>query len=634
MKTIVFILAMFCLPSTSSSQVFVEIDLSAPTHPVSPYLYGKNNSVSDNPSNPLTASGWQKLRDAGVTFLRESGGNNSTKYNWRRKLSSHPDWYNNVYSHDWGFAAKSIQQNLPGSQGMWTFQLIGKAAKTTAANFNDWGHNGSQWWSGVNQNLAGGGVINTAGGAEANTDGNPELYLETWTADSTVGILDHWFGPDGIGLDEERIQYWNMDNEAEIWSGTHDDVMPTQLSAEEFMQRYFEVAKKARAKYPDIKLVGPVTANEWQWYNWQGGPVIASGKKYPWLEYFIKRVAEEENVSGVRLLDVLDIHFYPSSTTISDVVQYHRVYFDKNYNFPEHNGVHNVNGSWDTSQTKEYIFQRCKDWLNEYMGPDHGVKFSVTETGIPDIGPDGIAVWYASTLGEFMRHPDMTIFTPWHWYPAMWEVLHLFSRYNKDSYVRSNSSNEELVSAYATINDVEDSLTVVLVNRSTSTPATVNLSLNGFALASQEFELGKLADLSANETFISHTQNALQTSLVQKNGNAISIALKPLSISSVQLVGARGEVVTGVEQFNQDNVWSVYPNPTGSPGLVNLVIYRTGSITLDLIDVHDKIVDHIHSENITNEPRRLTYDLRNRSKGVYFLRLNIDGRFYLRKIVN
>ena len=630
MKAIAFLWAIFCLPTASFSQVQVEIDLSTPTHPVSPYLYGKNNSVSDNPSSPLSAAGWKKLRDAGVTFLRESGGNNATKYNWRRKLSSHPDWYNNVYAHDWDFAAKSIQQNLPNAQGMWTFQLIGKAAKTSSANFNDWAHNGSQWWSGVNQNLAGGGVINAAGGAEANADGNPELYLEAWTADSTVGILDHWFGQDGIGLDQDRIQYWNMDNEAEIWSGTHDDVMPEQIPAEEFMQRYFMVAKKARAKFPDIKLVGPVTANEWQWYNWQGGPVTAGGKKYPWLEFFIKRIAEEQEASGVRLLDVLDIHFYPSSTIVADVVQYHRVYFDKNYVFPEHNGVHNVNGIWDTSQTKEYIFQRCREWLTQYMGPDHNVKFSVTETGIPDIGPNGAAVWYASTLGEFMRQPDMTIFTPWHWYPVMWEVLHLFSRYNKDSNVHAISSNEEMISAYPTINEAEDSLSIMLVNRSTTASNTVNLTFNGFLLTGHDFEVQRLANLSPGETFISHTQNALQETHVSNNGNTISIDLPPLSISNVQLVGARGEVVTAIERSKEDNIWEVYPNPTGLSETVNMVIHKAGFATIDLFDIHGKAA-RLYRGHITTVPHHLYYDMHARPKGVYFLRLNLNGETHIRK---
>lgn len=64
----------------------------------------------------MTALTWQRYRDAGITMFRESGGNNSTKYNWRKKLTSHPDWYNNVYAHDWDYAARSLQDQLPEAQ--------------------------------------------------------------------------------------------------------------------------------------------------------------------------------------------------------------------------------------------------------------------------------------------------------------------------------------------------------------------------------------------------------------------------------------------------------------------------------------------------------------------------------------
>jgi hypothetical protein len=224
----------FTISSVSAQQVTIDINALAPKKTISPYIYGKNNSLSDKfiGDGPLTAAEWQRLRDLGIQMFRENGGNNASKYNWRRKLSSHPDWYNNVYAHDWDYAAASLQNNIPSAQGMWAFQLIGKAAKTSSANFNDWAYNNSQWWSGCGQNLAGGGQINTSGGGDALVDGNPSLYLENWNADSTTGILDHWFGSDGVGLDSTQIRYWSMDNEPEIWNGTHDDIWPELPSAE------------------------------------------------------------------------------------------------------------------------------------------------------------------------------------------------------------------------------------------------------------------------------------------------------------------------------------------------------------------------------------------------------------------
>ena len=72
-------------------------------------------------------------------------------------------------------------------QVMWAFQLLGRVASNTNHNFNDWGFNHSQWWQGVHQNLAGGGVPNTDDpGGKALVEGDIDLYTMEWPADSTV----------------------------------------------------------------------------------------------------------------------------------------------------------------------------------------------------------------------------------------------------------------------------------------------------------------------------------------------------------------------------------------------------------------------------------------------------------------
>jgi Glycoside hydrolase family 44/Secretion system C-terminal sorting domain len=545
----------------NAQNIQIMVDATANKKAVSPYLYGRNNSLSSNllTNDPNTIISWQLLKDAGVTIFRDNGGNNSTKYNWRRKLSSHPDWYNNVYANDWDIAASRLQQNMPTAQGIWAFQLIGKAAKTNANNFKDWDYNRSQWWEGVNQNLAGGGAPNTSGGGKALREGTPSLYLEDWPADSTTGILDYWFNKSGLNIDSTKVRYWNMDNEPEIWNGTHDDIMPTQTPAEDFMQRYFSVAKKAREKFPKIKLMGPVPANEWQWYNYNNDAVTDNGVKYPWLEFFIKRIAEEQQRTGIRLLDLIDIHYYPSTTKTEEIVQYHRTFFDKTYIYPEANGVRRVNGGWDASQNKEYIFARCQEWLAKYMGSNHGVTLAMTETGINDnISPNVTAVWYASMMGEFMRN-GVEIFTPWSWQKGMWETLHLFSRYNNPTLTEATSSDETTVSAYSTISKNNDSLTIMLVNRAVSGTKTINLNLKSFTLSNPNISTLTLNDLPNTETFVSHTQNALKKSTVIASGNLLNLSLPPMSVTAVLINGKAG--ITPTNDIETAQNWRIYPNP-------------------------------------------------------------------------
>jgi len=616
-------LVILAMQTSCLAQITIRVDAAAGQKRISSFLYGRNNSFSStNPNWTLPPEDLIRLRDAGITMFRESGGNNSSKYNWRRKLSSHPDWYNNVYTNNWDQSAQTLQHNFPNAQGLWAFPLLGYAAKTSQANFNDWGYNQSQWWEGVNQNLAGNGTPN-ATGTKAKVEGNVNLYLEKWEADSATGIIDHWFGAGGLGLDKSKIRYWNMDNEPEIWSGTHDDVMPVQISAEEFMKRYIEVAKKARLKYPDIKLVGPVTANEWQWYNWNNKTIFSNGRNYPWLEFFIKTIAEEQKRSGVRLLDVLDIHFYPSTKKTEDVVQLHRVFFDKDYNFPEANGVKNISGSYDNNLTKEYIFGRCNDWLTTYFGANHGVTLGLTETGIDgSIAPSVTAVWYASTLGEFMKN-GVEIFTPWSWSTGMWETIHLFTRYNQRLSVDGVSSNETLVSAYPSVNDTGDSMTVVLVNRSASQSQPINVQLDHFFPVQEKASVYTLSQLPATETFMSHGQNALKKSEITPTGNVLNMTLPAMSVTSLQL---RSNLVLAGEPVSDAEI-NIYPNPTWDS-----VTIKWGRANFDKIEVIDSSGKVVFQEPV-KKSQQTAFIRKRLSNGAYVIRLSGPDTRATRKII-
>ena len=607
-----FFLFFIMLPAFA---VEITVDADIGRTPVSPYIYGKNNSLSSSPSSPVSASTWDLYRDAGVKMFRENGGNNATKYNWRRKLSSHPDWYNNVYSHDWDYEAQTLQNNMTGVKGMWAFQLIGFTASNTNNNFDDWGYNNSAWWSGVHQNLAGGGTLNPSGGSEALVDGNPDLYLMSWPADSTVGILDRWFGSGGLGLNEEMFEYWNMDNEVEIWSGTHDDIMPEQISADSFMQLDFDVAKKARTKFQGIKLVGPVPCNEWQWYNWNNSKIDYAGDNYTWLEYFIKRIGEEQVSSGVKLLDVLDIHFYPGDTDPEHILQFHRIWFDTTYDYPGANGVKcSGPGAWDNSITKEYIFERCRAWLEEHIGTDHGVTFSVSEIGIQEDNPNIIAVWYASNLGVFADN-GVELFTPWYWEVGMWEVLHLFSRYYKEYSVSSSSDSEEYVSAYSSINPDADSLIVILVNRSLSNSEEANVTLNNFSVDEGAHTSLLLHNLPSSETFESHTNNALVSGTVTANNNYFSITLPSLSVTAVLLSG-EGEQ-SGLQ---------INPNPFRDITTISFNIKEPSNASLTLYDMLGRKIQTFFSGYREAGTYQEEISVEALPSGVYFFELVVENQ--------
>ncbi|MBK9935999.1 MAG: T9SS type A sorting domain-containing protein [Cytophagaceae bacterium] len=609
---------LFLLISPGFSQIKLTVNPESEVRPISPYIYGRNNSFSStDPTAQMSAADLTRIKDAGVRFFRENGGNNSTKYNWRKKLSSHPDWYNNIYTNDWDNVVLNMQKNFPSAQGMWAFQLIGWVAANNQNNFNDWNYNGSKWWEGVNQNLAGNGVLNPTG-TKAKVEGNPKLYLEPWPADSSTAILSHWF--DRLKVKKENARYWNMDNEPEIWNGTHDDVMPSLITAEEFIQRYIKMAISARARFPEIKLTGPVTANEWQWYNWNNDAVEYNGKKYNWTEYFIMRLVEEEKKTGVRMFDVIDLHFYPSTSSPAEIAQLHRVFFDKNYVYPEANGLRRLNGGWDTSQNKEYIFGRINGWLDQYLGNTHDRTLALTESGINTEDANLSAIWYASTMGEFMKN-GVEIFTPWSWKPGMWEVMHLTSNYNKAQYCSGTSDSDEKVGIYPSKNSNGDSLSLLIINK-TATIQSVSVSFDQYILDS-DVPLIRIQDLPKAETFVSKSQNALVKETIKPANNKLNVTLKPYSVTIAMVKGHKGiyqEATLGTE--NREEV-IVFPNPAEHQ--LNIELPGEEIKSLEILDMSGRVVLKGKS------PKMILPEYI--SKGTYFIRIDTGQKTVVKKLI-
>lgn len=609
-------------PLMAQTPVTVSIDASADKKLVSPYIYGKNGCVTDTKyAGTLLASEQKdinKALEAGQRFARMNDGNNATKYNWRKCLSSHPDWYNNVYTHDWTSSAMRLRDHLPDMQAMYAFQLSGYVADNAEHNFNDYEYNSSQWWNGVNQNLAGGGTPAKTG-TKAAEEGDYSLYLQEWPADSTVAILDYW--QNEKGFDMSKLQYWSMDNEPEIWNGTHDD-LPLEFTADEFIEKYIEVAKKARAQYPDIKLCGPVAANEWQWFKFRDESLKIDGRYYCWLEYFIKRIADEQKASGVRLLDVFDLHWYPTDKSFEALMGLHRVFFDPKYAYTSANGLNTINGGWDVS-FNEKIFARVNAWLDEHFGEGHGITLALTETAIPSDDANVVALTYANFLGTFMEN-GVEIFSPWTWKTGMWETLHLFSRYSKEYNVKAKSSSQSL-GAYTTINQSADSMTIIFVNRSETDALDVAVDIDNFSVGDGVFKKYELSELPKSETFVSHEKNALKVGYAKMEGNKTTLTLPAQSITALVL----SNEATGLRDEAQESaLFDPYPNPTnGSFYMANY----DGAISS--LQIFNAVGQCVYTLSDCEEMNDLRIDLSACASGVYYAKVNTKFGCFAKQII-
>jgi hypothetical protein len=346
------------------------------------------------------------------------------------------------------------------------------------------------------------------------------------------------------------------------------------------MDNYIEVAKKARALFPEIKLCGPVTTSEWQWYKWGSESIRIDGKYYCWFEYFIKRCADEEKASGVRVLDVFDIHHYPYGPTDNDALQNHRAFYDKNYVYPGANGLKTINGGWDNSLNKEYIFTRVDDWLTKHYGIGHGITLGLSEWSPGPNEPNLASVIYGTHLGTFANN-GVEYFTPWNWFTGMWETLHLFSRYAKNFSVSSTSSFENTVSAYTTVNEAADSTTVIIVNRDMNASHNVTVNLTGINVNDGNYTTLQLASLPASETFISHAQNALIENSVSVSSNSLTISIPKLSTTAILLQSTPTNIN---ELKNKTDKIRIFPNPVSDRLFVQM---RSDIAELTEISVFD-----------------------------------------------
>lgn len=553
--TLAFSFFALFVASSASAAISVSIDAKQGNRPISPYIYGKNGATSDQTTSSTSDAEMTRIREAGIRLARQNNGNNCTKYNWRKKLTCHPDWYNNIYDCDWDLSAQSLADDLPGVQALYGFQLIGKVAKIKAYNFDDWSYNQSQWGTWCSLDLCGGGSADASGNLIK--AGDTSLYLQDWPADSVVAIYTHW--RDDLHLDMSQFKYWNMDNEMEMWPWTHSDVVAANNDTvfEAMMQNYFATAKAIKAIEPSVKLCAPAAGSEWTWYFPANVQPTYQGVKYCWLEYFIMRCALEQKASGVKMLDVLDLHFYPGEEAVDDVLQSYRVLWDTSFVYSQANGVKTVNTGWDNTQNKEYIFQRCQNWIDKYFGENSGITFAISEyDNQKSFTPTVTALSYASFLGDAARH-GLEYFTPWVWNIGMWETLHLFSRYAQSVNVEAVSSNEEMLSAYTSINTAADSMTVILINRNQTEAQTVNLSISNFAMNDGVAPTYQLANLGSTETFNSHTDNALSTGTTQVSANTFSLTVPALSLTAVVLKKSSA----GVEDALASSGVALYPNP-------------------------------------------------------------------------
>jgi len=213
----------------------------------------------------------------------------------------------------------------------------------------------------------------------------------------------------------------------------------------------------------------------------------------------------------------------------------------------------------------------------------------------------------------------------------MWEALHLFSRYNKGNYVQATSQNETLVSAYPTVNETSDSMTVVLVNRSLTLNQKINLNFAGYTINDGTYSMYSLSKLGTAETFVSHTKNALVKSDVTAGSNLIAVDLAPLSVNTIILKGMVTAVKPGLKM--NDFKASIYPNPASDQVHLKFSLPERSQVKIDLFKANGQLIKSIGNIVYESGAQSTEISLKGLSSGIYWIKLTSESNSQSFKLI-
>jgi len=285
-----------------ASAVNFTIDSAQDVHPISRFIYGMN--------------GWDPAQRPANLTLSRSGGNRMTAYNWETNDSNAGSDYQNQNDSFLGGGVTPNGAVAPGLEAarnagagmIVTMPIIGYVAAD---------HNG------------GGDVANTPNYLSVRfhqsvARKNAAFTLTPNTSDAFVyqdeyiNFLDKTY-PGAFASASTPIMI-SLDNEPDLWFSTHarlrgDATVGSQNGSKatyaEMVQRTVDYAGAAKDVNMSALIFGPVN------YGWQGmvrfqDTSDANGRDF--LEFYLAQMAQAGAAAGHRLLDVLDVHWYPEAT--------------------------------------------------------------------------------------------------------------------------------------------------------------------------------------------------------------------------------------------------------------------------------------------------------------------------------
>ncbi|MFD0676352.1 MULTISPECIES: glycoside hydrolase family 44 protein [unclassified Paenibacillus] len=464
------------LPAPELPTVQVTIDSTKGRRTLSPGIFGVN--FEDNPSQGHSTMN---------VPIKRWGGNAMTRYNWEIDTTNRGgDWYFLNIANDNSDPSKLPNGSLSdqfiqnskntGTEVLLQVPTIGwtpKDRKTSwSFSIEKYGKqqgNECDWKEAWCRKDAGNGKLKDGTYLTGN---NPEDTSKKVSYDFVSRWVEHIKQRFG-----SYVHNYALDNEPMLWPHSHWDVHPQMTTYDEvwnYTVGYAEAIKKAD---PQANIFGPVP---WGWceYFYSAKDGCSPGKDMethdnkPYLEWFLGKVENYRQQTGKRLVDTLDIHYYPAENNVafssdeSTAMTKRRFnslksLYDPNFTDPS---------SWIQEPVK--LIPRMHDIIARNSP---GMKLSISEYNFGDGTGIGSGLAQAEALALFaregvdyaMRWGGLLGDTP------LEDAFKLFLNYDgkgsriEGDVVSASSSNLDAVGAY-TIVSAQGKKYVLLFNKDTA----------------------------------------------------------------------------------------------------------------------------------------------------------------------
>ncbi|AHG87659.1 Glycoside hydrolase, family 44 [Gemmatirosa kalamazoonensis] len=277
--------------------------------PISRYIYGINGYGAPHDSS---APEWP----SGVTLSR-FGGNRLTAYNWENNASNAGrDWnyQNDDYLGGGTTPGEAVRVRVDGAAARGAGTIVTVPMIGYVARDMDETSVGTDPTT-LHARLAAR-FVRSLPSKRGTLALAPDVDDSAVYQDEFVYWLTH--RAPRVARSDTTPLFFALDNEPDVWGATHEEIMPkvggkmATLTYDEFIDRTISYARAVKAVAPDALVFGPGTA------TWTGATTFA---RYPtpdpkygrqdFLDVYLDRMRDAERAGGRRLLDVLDLHWYP-----------------------------------------------------------------------------------------------------------------------------------------------------------------------------------------------------------------------------------------------------------------------------------------------------------------------------------